>query len=456
MGIKKKSLSQNGSPRSLFSPAFLAGLLFGTVTPITSKLLYEVTTLGADGEITPFTKPWFKTLTMFSAMTMALMYFAFWRAFSPLSVSVEDWPDRSILLSMLFPAFFDLLATSLLGIGLIFTSLSVCQMLRGALIIFSATLSWLFLGNKIYGFQWVGCLLCTTGVGMVGAAGLLTSQDRSSRRSELLGISLLLLAQLAQAMQLVIEEKFLHKDKAPALVVVGMEGLWGSLLMMFVFLPACWVLPGNDVGGHYENFYDSLVKLYNSSAIRLILGAYWLAVLGYNVCGIWVTQSFSAVHHTLMEGFRTLTVWAVELLLFYAFEQHQYGEAWSRYSWLQLAGFLVMIGGTLVYQGQAVLPCFDYTEWSLGETSQDFKEEAEQEEPTEEEGRDREEGEWEDEEGEEEVAWEEARSRTGGQIQGPTERTPLVPPSRTSSASSLFSQASQIFEEQTSIGMGIF
>ena len=54
-----------------------------------------------------------------------------------------------------------------------------------------------------------------------------------------------------------------------------------------------------------------------------------------------------AVFRTVLETLRTLFVWLVDLALFYTL--HQLGEAWTPYSFIQAAGFVVLVAGTLVY-----------------------------------------------------------------------------------------------------------
>lgn len=57
-----------------------------------------------------------------------------------------------------------------------------------------------------------------------------------------------------------------------------------------------------------------------------------------------------AVFRTVLETMRTLCVWLVDLGLFYTpLGFGQLGESWSQYSLLQAAGFVVLVGGTLVY-----------------------------------------------------------------------------------------------------------
>jgi hypothetical protein len=56
----------------------------------------------------------------------------------------------------------------------------------------------------------------------------------------------------------------------------------------------------------------------------------------YNYCGLAVTKSLSAIHRTLIDALRTILVWGVDLLLFYAFNSPNYGEQWTIYGFLQV------------------------------------------------------------------------------------------------------------------------
>jgi hypothetical protein len=65
----------------------------------------------------------------------------------------------------------------------------------------------------------------------------------------------------------VFEEKLMNEDNAAPLLVVGMEGVWGSLLMPLVVFPWAEILPGSDAGGCMENMYDSWVMIINSQTV---------------------------------------------------------------------------------------------------------------------------------------------------------------------------------------------
>lgn len=58
-------------------------------------------------------------------------------------------------------------------------------------------------------------------------------------------------------------------DDAPPLVVIGMEGIWGTAIMVGVCAAAA-ALPGRDMGS-VENTWDSLRMVKNSHAIQVPL-----------------------------------------------------------------------------------------------------------------------------------------------------------------------------------------
>lgn len=56
-------------------------------------------------------------------------------------------------------------------------------------------------------------------------------------------------------------------DNAPPLVVIGMEGIWGTVIMGLI-LPLAAALPGRDLGS-IENTQDSVYMVSQSKAIQV-------------------------------------------------------------------------------------------------------------------------------------------------------------------------------------------
>lgn len=121
--------------------------------------------------------------------------------------------------------------------------------------------------------------------------------------------------------------------------------------MLLVVLPVVQLLPGAEGGGLHEDSIDTLHMLAGSHALRVAAAISLLSVAVYNIAGMIVTDSLGATTRTVLETTRTLFVWVVDLLLFYSapLEGVQLGEPWTRHSWIQAVGFVVLVAGTLLY-----------------------------------------------------------------------------------------------------------
>ena len=87
-----------------------------------------------------------------------------------------------------------------------------------------------------------------------------------------------------------------------------------------------------------------------------------VAAAADNFCGLAVSKSLSAMHRVLIDSCTTALVWVVDTILYYATRQNDtpYGERWSQWSPLQLAGFAIMIWGTSTYYGVLKYPGLKY------------------------------------------------------------------------------------------------
>ena len=83
-----------------------------------------------------------------------------------------------------------------------------------------------------------------------------------------IGVILILLSCVVQGSQYVFEEKLMTEENAAPLLVVGMEGVWGVLIMVLVVFPWAQILPGSDQGACLENLADSWLMVQNSETVR--------------------------------------------------------------------------------------------------------------------------------------------------------------------------------------------
>ena len=131
---------------------------------------------------------------------------------------------------------------------------------------------------------------------------------------------------------------------AQPLQIVGMEGIWGLVATCGVCWPlAQWAIPGNDHGA-MEDIADTFYMIADNYLIVILAIVYFVCILFLNWAGMVVTQQTSSVVRTIFEAVRTAVIWVVDLLIYYVFARNSvYGEAWNTFSFIQLAGFMLLI-----------------------------------------------------------------------------------------------------------------
>ncbi|KAG9397940.1 hypothetical protein AC1031_016357 [Aphanomyces cochlioides] len=351
------------SARTYGAIAFVAALVFGTSTTLTSKFVYSIKSQGVEGEPKTFEKPLMQTFLMFVAMSLALIV----HGIKQLLVSKDkrhalNW---AATLKLCIPAMADLIATALNSVALLYVSVSFYQLSRCTIIIYVATLKVIFMNFVMTGYMRFGIFVQSMAIVLISASCLASAVNLTDT---LIGVGVLLLACLTSAAQYVLEEIFMKKNSSklasadppnPPLVVIGMEGIWGSLLMLVVVIPLAYVIPGSD-NGHIEDFLDSIEMMKNSASLCYYCLLYVISITGFNVASIYVTFFLDSVWRSILVNFRPVAVWVTSLLFFYVFTKGTYGEAWTYWSWMQFGGMLLLFFGTAVYNENVKLSCFTY------------------------------------------------------------------------------------------------
>jgi drug/metabolite transporter (DMT)-like permease len=344
--------------------ATLGVVVFGTAASLLAKLIYSVHAVDLAGNTVPFTKPWFQVLAMFAGMSVCILL----DLPKPKSTSAErspllsngngsassaatatpDKPPPQSVWIINFPTLFDLFATACGTTGLMYTTVSVYQMLRGAQLVFTALLSIVFLKRTLSAQKVLAIAVCMVGIIMVGLANVLGEGDPVGKSDTAFGILVILAGQILQASQVVLEEHLLQNLAMSSVRVVAYEGMFGMVHCLFWVFPVIFFLPGRD-GGHLENPVDALYMATHSWAVAGVVILDMALMLAYNVCGMEVTNHLSSVSRVIIETLRTLFVWLIDLVLFYFISGGRVGEEWTPYSYLQALGFSLTVLGTVLY-----------------------------------------------------------------------------------------------------------
>jgi len=248
------------------------------------------------------------------------------------------------------PAMCDMCGTGTMYAGLCLSYASVFQMLRGSVVIFTAAISYMFLGRKQTPFQLFSILLIVIGVTVVGIVSLGEGGKGGNAKSAsavMVGNILIVLAQIITAVQMCVEENIMSKYDTPALKAVGLEGCFGFVILGSLLVPMYFI---HIEGYPFENAPDALAQLGNNPTIIAAMVGNILSIAFFNFFGISITKSMSASHRMVLDSVRTCVVWGMSLAL-----------KWEHFSWLQLVGFVILTLGTAAYNEIVRLPGFAYS-----------------------------------------------------------------------------------------------
>jgi hypothetical protein len=98
-----------------------------------------------------------------------------------------------------------------------------------------------------------------------------------------------------QALQFVFEEHVMKMDvPAPPLLLIGMEGFWGTVLSLVLMYPLAYFLPGADHGS-YEDPFNTWNMFLHSTNIQVAFVIYFFTIFFYNLLAVLVTFMLSSV-----------------------------------------------------------------------------------------------------------------------------------------------------------------
>jgi len=339
---------------------FLALLMVitGSINTLATKWADDSKSKGKDGTIRSFNHPFLQACAMFFGEFLCfLAYKGIYYYYIKKDYTEEQLPE-SVKGSLAFspfiflpPACCDLIATSLMYIGLNLTSPSSFQMLRGALIVFTGFLSVAFLGRRLRLFEWIGIFAVMVGLIIVGLSDVLGGKNGSdnSMNKIITGDLLIIMAQIITATQMIVEEKFVSGSNVSPLQAVGWEGIFGFSILSFLLIPMYYIKVGHSIfdnpDGQIEDAIDGFYQIANSWEVVTGLSGTIFSIAFFNFAGISVTKQMSATTRTVLDSIRTVVIWIVSLLF-----------SWEAFSFIQLGGFIVLIVGMCVYNDIIIRP----------------------------------------------------------------------------------------------------
>lgn len=252
------------------------------------------------------------------------------------------------------PATCDILGTTLMNVGLLLVPVSIYQMVRGAVVLFVGLFSVLFLKRKLFRKQWYALLAVFGGVFVVGLSAMYNSSSATSNDTSndtpdpaakdaavqaTIGISMILLAQVFAATQFVLEEFILEKYAMNPFNVVMWEGVFGTSITLIGSLLIFALFVKNPDGSMF-NLVQGIKEMFSNKAVLISSIIIMFMMSTFNVTGMAVTRIISATSRSTIDTSRTVGIWLVSLII-----------GWETFQFLQLLGFLLLVYGTLLFNG---------------------------------------------------------------------------------------------------------
>ncbi|KRZ34327.1 Solute carrier family 35 member F6 [Trichinella pseudospiralis] len=342
--------SENGWTKYQIFLAFLM-VITGTLNTLAAKWADMMYGLGR-----PFNHPFFQAFLMFVGEFACLPAFFLiehcWKR-KKCSRSLEVTSDNDELVDkqkfnflIFLPATLcDMTATSIMYIGLTMTNASSFQMLRGATVIFTGIFSVAFLGMTLAAFKWIGMFLVLCGLIVVGVSDMMFSSNSaeiSDPNRMISGDLLIVIAQIVIALQMVYEQKFISKYNVAPMLAVGLEGIFGVILMAVVCICFYWIkVPSTfstDPDGRLENVLDAVHQIEDNMLILIPIIGLIVSIAFFNFAGISVTKEMNATTRMVLDSVRVFFIWGVSLI-----------AGWQSFVLLQLGGFAILLIGMFVY-----------------------------------------------------------------------------------------------------------
>ena len=264
------------------------------------------------------------------------------------------------------PALFNLLNSALRWASLVYIDASVAEMLISGLeLTLSVVAARVIRKRMVSRSRWVGVVIVAVGVVVIERAnnwkhqqqqqqsdGTDTNNEENDNTNDFtrisaqhvtIGVILIILQSILSVLQDIGEEIFMQATTFPAMMMLGMEGLYGFIIGLVIY---------STIGDKFgiEDIDDTMSTLMNNATLRWWLLGLPLLFLLTGIFNIKATEVTSAMTRNVWKNLRTVLVWSVALFIFYVGNDSNYGEAWHNpESFYILLGFSVMTSGIVVY-----------------------------------------------------------------------------------------------------------
>lgn len=313
--------------------ATLATVSNDVMIKVISRITYEENDL-----IKRFQKP--ITMTFFIFLGVILVWVIDRKNFHP-----------KVLILFLAPSVFFLFSTVLLNSAVVYGKASVCFIIRHSVMLFMPILT-----NKRFprGYQLfsVSIVLVATILAFLANEGSLLAPFAA------------LASQFLKVGQIYFEKNLLNEVKIIDSQVISGEGIWASIISIFVLFPLAYIIPGADnsslSGGALENVIDGFAVMFSSPKIILAMSLLMFTSFLSSSSSLLLTGDKQSIYFVVIDILVSFLTWGILLII-----GNDYGELLSLKSIYQIFALILYSFASLVYNQIVRFKCFRYSEWTL-------------------------------------------------------------------------------------------
>lgn len=201
----------------------LVMLITGCANTIVLKVMDEIHVHGTDYR---YIHPYFQSIIMFfgESLCLAVYLCTVSKETSPSAqlASQANLPPTNNFFVLGLPGAMDFCGSTITFIALGLVPASVYQMMKGFIVVMTCLFSCLFLRKPYFRHHWLGVILVTGGIILVGVAAIVFGpEEEASGGSLVAGVVILIIAQFFTATQFLMESRLFDRYYIPPLKLVG-------------------------------------------------------------------------------------------------------------------------------------------------------------------------------------------------------------------------------------------
>lgn len=256
-----------------------------------------------------------------------------------------------VLIMFIIPSVFFLFSTLLLNSAVVYGKASVCFIIRHSLMLFMpiATNKKIPRGYQLFA---ISIVFVATILAFLANEGSLWIPFAA------------LASQFLKVGQIYFEKNLLSEVHIIDSQMISGEGIWASLMSLFIVFPLAYIIPGGDnsslSGGALENVIDGLAVMFSSA--KIILGMALLMFTSFltSSSSLLLTGDKQSIYFVIIDILVSFLTWGILLII-----GNDYGELLNLKSIYQIIALLLYSFASLVYNQIIRFKCFRYSEWTL-------------------------------------------------------------------------------------------